>query len=87
MDRPYQPGGRVASPDLEGEQVAILQPHAASAEPHNKRSLLMSEACVCAPGHKARQSTKNAPNFLELRKAEVGLRRIPLPRTPVNKPR
>jgi hypothetical protein len=39
MDRPCQPGGRVASPDLEGEQVAILQPHAASAEPRNERSL------------------------------------------------
>src|SRR5215217_425027 len=33
MDRPQQPGGQVASPDLEGEQEAILQPHAAASEP------------------------------------------------------
>jgi hypothetical protein len=39
MDRPCQPGGRVASPDLEGEQEAILQPNAATAEPRNKRSV------------------------------------------------
>src|SRR5215217_7084414 len=32
-------GGGVASPDLEGEQVAIPQPHAASAEPRNECSL------------------------------------------------
>src|SRR5215204_1122426 len=62
MDRPCQPGARVASPDLEGEQEAILQPHAASTEPRNERSLLMSEACVCTPGHKAHQSIKEVPN-------------------------
>ena len=51
--------------------------------PRNERSLLLSEGSVCAPGHKARKSTKKAPNFRELRLDE--LRRIPIPRTSVNK--
>ena len=37
----------------------------------NEGSLLLCEGSVCAPGHKARQSTNKAPNFGELRKAEV----------------
>src|SRR5688572_14721088 len=42
----------------------------------------MSEARVCAPGHETPQSTKDAPNFVELRKGEV--RRNLIPRIPVN---
>src|SRR5215213_11467190 len=60
MDGPSQPGGRVASPDLEGEQVAILQRHAASGEPRNERSLIVSEACVCAPAQYVTHGTKTA---------------------------
>src|SRR5918993_5914683 len=51
--------------------------------PRNEVSILLSQANVCAPWHETRQSTKEAPKFLELRKAEV--RRIPLPRSRVNK--
>src|SRR5215210_9203027 len=65
MDRPCQPGGRVASPDLEGEQEAILQPYAATAKPRNERSLLVSEACVCAPAQYVLHSTKQHPNVRE----------------------
>ena len=39
---------------------------------------------MCAMAQ-TQQSVKEAPNFSELRKAEV--RRIPLPRTPLNKGR
>src|SRR5215213_5308933 len=49
----------------------------------NEGSILLCEGSVCAPWHKARQSTKEAPNFRELRYGEV--RRIPIPRTSVNK--
>jgi hypothetical protein len=42
---------------------------------HNKGSLLLCEASVCAPWHKTPQSTKKAPNFGELRVCE--LPRIP----------
>jgi hypothetical protein len=38
---------------------------------------------MCAMAQNTRLITKEAPNFLELRKAEV--RRIYIPRTPVNK--
>src|SRR5215208_119992 len=51
--------------------------------PRNEASILLCEGSVCAPWHKARQSTKEAPNFRELRYGEV--RRIPIPRTSVNK--
>src|SRR5215210_4254187 len=47
----------VAIPGLEGGQVAILQPHAASAEPRNERSILMCEAYVCAPAQYVPYST------------------------------
>src|SRR5215210_358994 len=40
----------------------------------NEGSISLSEGDVCAPWHKACHSTKNAPNFLERRKAEVRLR-------------
>jgi hypothetical protein len=50
--------------------------------PRNEGSILLCEGGLCAPWHKSRQSTKEAPNFVELRQHEV--RRIPLPRTPVN---
>jgi hypothetical protein len=33
--------------------------------PRNEASILLCEGSVCAPGHKARQSTKEAPNFRE----------------------
>jgi hypothetical protein len=61
----------VAGPSLEGGQVATLPLHAALAMPRDECSILASEGDVCAPWHKARQSTKNAPNFLELRSREV----------------
>src|SRR5215211_9486328 len=74
--------GEVAGPGLEGGQVATLPLHVASVVPRDECSILASEGNVCAPGHKARQGTKEAPNFLELRTCD--LRRILLPRTPVN---
>ena len=43
----------------------------------------MSEARVCAPWHKTPQSTKDAPNFVELREGEV--RRINILGTWVNR--
>jgi hypothetical protein len=46
--------------------------------PRNEGSIRLADEQVCAPQHKKHL------NFSELRKAEV--RRIPLPRTPVNKP-
>ena len=49
----------------------------------NKGSLLLCEWSVCAPWHKIPQSTKKAPNFVEFGLCE--LRRIPIPRTPVNR--
>src|SRR5215208_2760241 len=49
--------------------------------PRNEGSIPLSQANVCAPWHETRQSTKEAPKFLELRASE--LRRIPLPRTRV----
>ena len=45
----------------------------------------MSKGDVCAPWHKTRQNTKNAPNFLELRQREV--RRTLPSRNRVAKPR
>src|SRR5215208_2231836 len=39
--------------------------------PRNEGSLLLCGGDVCAPWHKTRQSTKNAPNFLEIRDREV----------------
>src|SRR5215212_7421809 len=66
-------------------QVAVLRPHAASNRPRNEVSILLSKRNVCAPWHKTRQSTKEAPNFLELRQRE--LRRIPLLGTRVNRAR
>jgi hypothetical protein len=55
---------RVAGPDLEEGQVAVLRLHAASVVPCNRRSILLSEGSVCALGHKARENTKEAPIFL-----------------------
>src|SRR5215213_9081858 len=77
--------GEVAGPSLEGGQVATLPLHVASVVPRDECSILASEGNVCAPGHKACQGTKEAPNFLELRLAEVQLRGITLLRTQVNK--
>ena len=44
--------GRVATPDLGGEQVAGLPPHAASLEPRNVCILLLCEGNICTSGHK-----------------------------------
>jgi hypothetical protein len=63
--------------------VAVLRLHVALSWPRNEGSLLLCEGSVCALGHKARQSTKEAPNFRECPKGEV--RRISIPRTQVNK--
>jgi hypothetical protein len=67
---------RVAGPGLGGEQVAVLRLHAASVVPRNRRSILLSKGSVCAPWHKTHRDTKGVPNFGELRKGEVQLRRI-----------
>src|SRR5215217_3658585 len=48
----------------------------------NEGSIPLSEGDVCAPWHKTRQSTKEAPNFRESPKGEV--RRINLPRSTVH---
>src|SRR5215211_5948100 len=61
-------GGRVASPDLGGEQVAILQPRAASARPRNARSILVSQENVCALGHKG--GTRTSENAVNAKFAE-----------------
>src|SRR5215207_2205493 len=75
----------VASPDLGGGQLPVLRLHVASARPRNEGIILLRDASVYAPRYKARQSTKEAPSFLELRKAEVRLLRILLPHTRVNR--
>jgi hypothetical protein len=51
--------------------VAVLRLHVALSWPRNEGSLLLCEGSVCALGHKARQSTKEAPNFRESPKGEV----------------
>jgi len=74
----------VASPDLEGEQVAVLRFHAAPSRPRNEESILLCEGDVCAPWHKAGQSTdatrtsENAvwAKFQEGRKRLLGRRGI-----------
>src|SRR5215210_4031887 len=48
----------------------------------NSSNILLWEGNVCTPGHKVLRSTKEAPNFGELRQCEV--RRTPIPRTWVN---
>ena len=45
--------------------MAVLRLHVALSWPRNEGSLLLCEGSVCALGHKARQSTKEAPNFVE----------------------
>ena len=65
-----EPGGRVAGTDLEGEQVAILQPHAAVSWPRNGVSLLL----LVRPAH--------PPNELDLCQVLLtGLPRIRLSET------
>src|SRR5215210_3430814 len=54
-------------PPMEGQrmvggQVAVLRPHAALCWPRNDCTIFLCKASVCAPWHKARQSTKEAPN-------------------------
>jgi hypothetical protein len=64
--------GEVASPSLEGGQVAVLRPNAASLNwARNEGSILLSWANVYAPWHKTRENTKKAPNFSERRQHEV----------------
>ena len=63
--------------------MAVLRLHVALSWPRNEGSLLLCEGSVCALGHKARQSTEEAPNFRESPKGEV--RRIALPCSRVNK--
>jgi hypothetical protein len=46
---------------------------------YNKGSLLLPKGDVCAPEHKAHQSTKEALNFRELRYGEVHLALSPHP--------
>ena len=55
--------------------MAVLRLHAAVSWLRNEGIIRLCKASVCAPGHKARQSTKKAPNFRDLRHCEV--RRIP----------
>jgi hypothetical protein len=45
----------------------------------NEGSILLCEGNVCALWHKACDSTKEAPKFLELRTSEVGLPHRPAP--------
>src|SRR5215213_1992177 len=75
--------GKVASPSLEGGQVADLRLHAASVGcSRNEGSILLVKDKVCAPEHKgsARTSENSVyANFVEYPKGEV--RRIPIPRT------
>jgi hypothetical protein len=64
--------------------VAILRLRAASHLCHVADAAYAPlKAVYVRQGTKARQSTKEAPNFVERRLGEV--RRIPIPRTPVNK--
>src|SRR5918994_1497955 len=74
---------RVAGPSLEGGQVAVLHLHVASARSRNEGIILPSYGSECALWHQnTRRSTIEAPNFRELRKAEV--RTIHIPGTWVN---
>jgi hypothetical protein len=58
MDRPCQAGGRVAIPDLEGGQVAVLRLHVASA------SHVTTVSYSCVKGMYVRWATKLV-NFRE----------------------
>src|ERR671912_1392384 len=69
---------RVAGPSLEGGQVAVLHLHMASARSRNEGIILPSYGSECALWHQnTRRSTIEAPNFRELRKAEVRTIHIP----------
>src|SRR5215218_10472261 len=74
--------GGVASPDLGGGQVAVLRPHAASAS-HVTAAVYPCVREVYVPRSTKYSTALSKANFLELRQGEV--RRIPLPRTPVNR--
>src|SRR5215207_5909080 len=75
--------GRVASPHLEGGQVAVLCLHASSAGHVTKAAYTCVRQGYVRYGTKVRLITKEAPNFVELRKGEV--RSIHLPRTRVDR--
>src|SRR5215207_11478722 len=68
-----------AAPSSGGRQVAVPHSYAAVSWPRNACTILPYEGDVYARAHKVRALR----NFGELRYGEV--RRIPLPRTPVNK--
>jgi hypothetical protein len=53
--------------------------------PSQKGTIPLSERSLYALCNKARESIKEAPNFLKRRKTEVQLPRILLPRTSMNK--
>ena len=64
--------------------MAVLRLHAGPAlRPRDERTILLAEENVCAPEQYVSHSTKQVlTTFRGLRIREV--RRIPLPRTPVN---
>src|SRR5215211_3482748 len=68
--------GKVASPSLEGGQVAVLRLHAASTGHVTKPAYSCVRGMYVRCGTKGRQSTKEAPNFRESLKAEIQLRRL-----------
>ena len=59
--------GRVADPNLGGEQVAVLRLHAAVSWLRNDYSMLLCKGDVYAPAHKVSALT----NSVELHKTEV----------------
>src|SRR5215208_6014510 len=55
--------GWVASPSLEGGQVAVLRHHAASARSRNEGIILLFKVSVCAPWHKgSARTSENTPS-------------------------
>src|SRR5215208_2648548 len=55
--------GWVASPSLEGGQVAVLRLHAASARSRNEGIILLFKVSVCAPWHKgSARTSENTPS-------------------------
>jgi hypothetical protein len=70
---------------LEGGQVAVLHPHAASASHATKTPYSCLRAMYVLQSSMCSRAPRKRTNFSELRKSEVQLRRIPLLRTRVNK--
>src|SRR5215218_5690624 len=63
--------GRVASPHLEGGQVAVLRLHAASAGRATKAPYSYPGGVYVPPSTKCPTSPRKLPNFLERRHGEV----------------